>query len=67
VVSFMPLPLYSQGKTPGTHWIGGWVGSRARLGAVVKRKMRISVVNCEIRGVHGGEDSSPGVLDCNAV
>jgi hypothetical protein len=27
--------------TPGTHWIGGWVGSRAVLDAVVKRKIPI--------------------------
>jgi hypothetical protein len=26
-------------KAPGTHWIGGWVGPRAVLGAVVKRKI----------------------------
>jgi hypothetical protein len=25
-------------RAPGTHWIGGWVGSRAVLNAVVKRK-----------------------------
>jgi hypothetical protein len=25
--------------TPGTHWIGGWVGPRASLGAVWKRKI----------------------------
>jgi hypothetical protein len=24
---------------PGTHWIGGWVGPRAVLDAVVKRKI----------------------------
>jgi hypothetical protein len=24
---------------PGTHWIGGWVGPRAILDAVVKRKI----------------------------
>jgi hypothetical protein len=28
VVSFTPRPLYPQGKTPGTHWIGGWVGKK---------------------------------------
>jgi hypothetical protein len=26
-------------SAPGTHWIGGWVGSRAVLDAVVKRKI----------------------------
>jgi hypothetical protein len=26
-------------RAPGTHWIGGWVGSRAFLDAVVKRKI----------------------------
>jgi hypothetical protein len=26
-------------KAPGTHWIGGWLGSRAVLDAVVKRKI----------------------------
>jgi hypothetical protein len=39
VVSFTPRPLYSQGKSPGTHWIGGWVHSRAVLDVVVKRKI----------------------------
>jgi hypothetical protein len=27
-------------RDPGTHWIGGWVGPRAGLDAVVKRKIR---------------------------
>jgi len=26
-------------RTPGTHWIGSWVGLRAVLHAVVKRKI----------------------------
>jgi hypothetical protein len=26
-------------RVPGTHWIGGWVGSRAVLDAVMKRKI----------------------------
>jgi hypothetical protein len=30
--------LHPQGA-PGTHWIGGWVGPRATLDAVVKRKI----------------------------
>jgi hypothetical protein len=32
-------PLYPQGKSPVTHWIGGWVGLRVCLDAVVKRKI----------------------------
>jgi hypothetical protein len=38
VSSFTPRPLYPQGKSPSTHWIGGWVGRRAFFDAVVKRK-----------------------------
>jgi hypothetical protein len=34
MVSFTPRPLYPHGNTPGTHWIGGWVGPRAVLDAV---------------------------------
>jgi hypothetical protein len=26
---------------PGTHWLGGWMGPRARLDAEVKRKIPI--------------------------
>jgi hypothetical protein len=26
-------------RAPGTHWIGGWVGPRASLDAVVRRKL----------------------------
>jgi hypothetical protein len=39
VVSFTSRPLYPEGKAPDTHWIGGWVGPRAVLDAVVKRKI----------------------------
>jgi hypothetical protein len=39
VVRFTPRPLYPQGKSPGTHWIGGVVGPRAVLDTVVKRKI----------------------------
>jgi hypothetical protein len=38
VVSFTTWPLYPQGKNPNIHWIGGWIGSRARLDTVPKRK-----------------------------
>jgi hypothetical protein len=39
MVNFTPPPLCSQGKIPGTRWIGSWMGSRAGLDAVVKRKV----------------------------
>jgi hypothetical protein len=32
----------SRERAPGTHWIGGWVGRRAVLDAVVKRKIPTS-------------------------
>jgi hypothetical protein len=38
-VVFTSRPLYSQGKTPGTHWTGGWVDPRADLDTVSKRKI----------------------------
>jgi hypothetical protein len=31
VVSFTPWPLYPRERAVVTHWIGGWVGSRAVL------------------------------------
>jgi hypothetical protein len=35
------MAALSPGKDPppGTHWIGGWVGPRATLDTVVKRKI----------------------------
>jgi len=35
----MPQSLYPRERALGTHWIGGWVGPRAVLDAVVKRKI----------------------------
>jgi hypothetical protein len=32
-----PGRFTSRERAPGTHWIGGWVGPRAVLDAVVKR------------------------------
>jgi hypothetical protein len=34
-----PAALYPRGKTPGTHWIGGWGGPRAGLDAGARRKI----------------------------
>jgi hypothetical protein len=38
VVSFTSLPLYSQRNSPRTHWIEGWMGSRAGLDVLKERK-----------------------------
>jgi hypothetical protein len=35
------MQLYPREGTPGTHWIGGWVGPRAGLDDVKKRKFLI--------------------------
>jgi len=32
-------------RYPGTHWIWGWVGPRAGLGAVAKRKINVPTGN----------------------
>jgi hypothetical protein len=34
-----PGHFTSRERAPGTHWIGGWVGFRAVLDAVVKRQV----------------------------
>jgi hypothetical protein len=34
-----PGRLAPRERAPGTHWIGGWVGPRAVLDAVVKRRI----------------------------
>jgi hypothetical protein len=39
LVSFTSQPLYLRERAPGTHWIGGWVGPRAGLNVMVKRKI----------------------------
>jgi hypothetical protein len=33
-----PAALYSRERTPGTHYIGGWVGPRAGLDAEIRGK-----------------------------
>jgi len=34
-----PVSLTPTERAPGAHWIGGWVGPRAGLDAVVKRNV----------------------------
>jgi hypothetical protein len=38
VVSFTYRPLYSRLKSPGIHWVEGWVGPRPGLDAVAKTR-----------------------------
>jgi hypothetical protein len=46
VVSVTPRPRFTPGeRSPGTHWIGGWVDPRAALDVGAKRK-----VLCPCRG-----------------
>jgi hypothetical protein len=47
VFSFTPRSLYPQERVPATHWIGGWVGSRAGLDAVLKRKISLLLPGLE--------------------
>jgi hypothetical protein len=44
-----PAALYPQGKDPGTHWTGGWVGLRAGLDTEAKGK-----ILCPCRGSNPG-------------
>jgi hypothetical protein len=45
MVSFTPQPLLYQGKNSGTHWLGAWVGPRAGLDVVAKRKILLKSLN----------------------
>jgi hypothetical protein len=46
VVSVKPRPRFTPGeRTPGTHWTGGWVGTRAGLDAGARGK-----ILCPCRG-----------------
>jgi hypothetical protein len=40
-IRFTPLPLYLQGKSPGTHWIGGWVSRRAGLDGMKLKSLTV--------------------------
>jgi hypothetical protein len=43
--SHAPVALYLREKDPGTHWIGSWVGLRAGLDIVARRKSFASAEN----------------------
>jgi hypothetical protein len=42
-----PPALYLRGKTPGTHWTGGWVGLRAGLDTEVRGKILSPLLGIE--------------------
>jgi hypothetical protein len=44
-----PAALYFQESTPGTHWVGGWVGLRAGLDTEARGK-----ILCVCRGSNSG-------------
>jgi hypothetical protein len=66
MVSFTPWSLYSQGRTPSTHRILGWVGSRAGLDTAVVVNRGISDVsiaqfNCGVCHFSKSRDSSVSI------
>jgi len=52
VVSFTSGRLTPSERTPGTHWIGGWVGPRAGLDTVSKRNISASAANRTPMSIH---------------
>jgi hypothetical protein len=42
VVSFTSLPLYYLRNSPGTHWVGGWVGPRTGLDDLEKKNLDLT-------------------------
>jgi hypothetical protein len=51
VVSFTSRLLYPRGKSPGTHWIGGWEGPRTALNDVEKRNF-LTLPGLELRSLY---------------
>jgi len=41
MIRIKPWLLYPQGKSPCTHWIGGWVSPKVSMDTVAKRKILI--------------------------
>lgn len=44
VASFVPWPLFSYRKSPGTHWTEGWLDPRAEIVGAEKRKF-LHIIN----------------------
>jgi hypothetical protein len=60
VVSVTPRPRFTPGeRTPGTHWIGGWVGHRAGLDAEARGK-----ILCLCRGSNPNRPARSQTLCC---
>jgi hypothetical protein len=60
VVSVTPRPRFTPGeRTPGTHWIGGWVGLSAGVDAGARRK-----ILCPCRGSKPDRPARSQTLYC---
>jgi hypothetical protein len=44
MVSFTIIALYPQGKSPDTHWIGGWMGSETGMDPVAKEQCPFTAI-----------------------
>jgi hypothetical protein len=53
-----PAALTPRERAPGTHWIGGWVGPRAVLDAVVKRKILNLISSKFVNAIEGYKKDS---------
>jgi len=49
-----PAALLPENQPPGSHWIGGWVGPRAGLGTVAKKKILSSCRKSNLYRSAGG-------------
>jgi len=49
VFGFSPWPLYPRERASGSNWIGDWMGPRAGLDTVVKRKKSQPLLGIEPR------------------
>jgi hypothetical protein len=62
MVSFTTRPFHRRGKSPGNHWIGGWVDPRAGLNDVENRKF-LTLPGLEFR-TPGLPACSQSLYDC---
>jgi hypothetical protein len=55
-------------RAPATHWVGGWVGPRAGLDDVEKRKfLTLPGLDLRATGCNGSEDVTADTIMCVTV